>query len=326
MLSGVDLSPQDQDVYRALLAHPSWTLADIRDHVGKPEREVRASFDRLTKLALLEPSPSGPGFVPVNPEVGLAPLLQQLEAELDERKAKLSQDQAIAAALVSEYTSHRVQTGIDGVERVDGLENVRQRLAELSQQSESDVRAFMTAGALSPSAVEACRPLDEETLARGVAMRTVYLDSVRNDRATVDYATWFTEQGGEARTVPALPMRLILCDRSVAVVPLQHDASGNGALVIRLDSVVAALYELFDLIWDRAVPLGETLVPETEGPSERDLALLKMLELGLTDEGMGRKLGVSVRTVRRLTADLLKRLDAQSRFQAGMEAARRGWV
>ncbi|MFF6867959.1 LuxR C-terminal-related transcriptional regulator [Streptomyces sp. NPDC003444] len=51
-----------------------------------------------------------------------------------------------------------------------------------------------------------------------------------------------------------------------------------------------------------------------------------MLEDGLTDEGISRKTGVSIRTVRRTMADLMKRLNAQSGFQVGAEAVRRGWT
>jgi len=51
-----------------------------------------------------------------------------------------------------------------------------------------------------------------------------------------------------------------------------------------------------------------------------------MLENGFTDEGISRKMDVSIRTVRRTMADLMKRLNAQSRFQAGAEAVRRGWI
>lgn len=51
-----------------------------------------------------------------------------------------------------------------------------------------------------------------------------------------------------------------------------------------------------------------------------------MLEDGHTDEVIARKLGVSIRTVRRLMADLLKTLNAESRFQAGVQATRRGWI
>ena len=47
------------------------------------------------------------------------------------------------------------------------------------------------------------------------------------------------------------------------------------------------------------------------------------------DEGKGKatdQLGVSLRTVRRRVADLMDELGAATRFQAGMEAARRGLV
>jgi len=41
---------------------------------------------------------------------------------------------------------------------------------------------------------------------------------------------------------------------------------------------------------------------------------------------IARKLGVSVRTSRRITAELTQRLGARSRFQAGARAVERGWI
>ncbi|WP_309227540.1 LuxR C-terminal-related transcriptional regulator [Streptomyces lunaelactis] len=326
VLESVGLNAKDQDVYRALLLHPDWGMDDIERNLGLPGEAIRAALDRLAELSLLRPSSGPERFIAGNPEVELTPLLQRLEAELDERRARLSRDRALVAALTAEYTTLRIQSGSQGVEHLDSLESVRLRLHELSREATSEVRAFMPGGALSAAAQAAARPLDEQTLARGVRMQTVYLDSVRNDHATVEYATWFTKQGGQTRTVPSLPMRLILCDRSVAVIPVNQEASREGAFVLHLSSVVAALNQLFELVWERAAPLGETLAPDCDGPSERDLTLLKMLREGLTDEGIARRLGVSIRTVRRLMAELLKKLKAQSRFQAGMEAVRLGWL
>jgi DNA-binding CsgD family transcriptional regulator len=203
---------------------------------------------------------------------------------------------------------------------------VRSHLTQLAQGATSEVRAFMPGPALSQAALDASRPLDVQTLTRGVRMQTIYLETVRKDPATVDYAHWFAGQGGQARTMPALPMRLILCDRSVAVLPVKQNASEEGAFVIRLSSIVTALNQLFDLTWERATPLGEARAPQCDGPSERDLALLRMLEDGHTDEVIARKLGVSIRTVRRLMSDLFKTLNAESRFQAGVQATRRGWI
>lgn len=54
--------------------------------------------------------------------------------------------------------------------------------------------------------------------------------------------------------------------------------------------------------------------------------MLRLLAAGLTDEAVARRLDVSVRTLRRVTADLMERLEARSRFQAGYLAATRGWL
>jgi len=46
----------------------------------------------------------------------------------------------------------------------------------------------------------------------------------------------------------------------------------------------------------------------------------------VTDEAAARRLGVSLRTVRRWASHLADRLGARSRFQAGVRARERGWI
>ena len=53
---------------------------------------------------------------------------------------------------------------------------------------------------------------------------------------------------------------------------------------------------------------------------------LDQLARGAKDEQLARTLGLSLRTVRRRVAELLDELEASSRFQAGVEAVRRGWI
>ena len=55
-------------------------------------------------------------------------------------------------------------------------------------------------------------------------------------------------------------------------------------------------------------------------------SLLRQLAAGAKDEQIARTLGLSLRTVRRRVADLMIELGADTRFQAGVEAARRGWL
>ena len=53
-------------------------------------------------------------------------------------------------------------------------------------------------------------------------------------------------------------------------------------------------------------------------------ALLGFLCQGMTDESAAKRLEISVRTVQRMVSDLMRRLDAVSRFEAGVKAARYG--
>jgi DNA-binding NarL/FixJ family response regulator len=57
-------------------------------------------------------------------------------------------------------------------------------------------------------------------------------------------------------------------------------------------------------------------------PDAREI--LRALGAGLTDEVASRRMGVSLRTYRRRVADLMRALDSDSRFQAGLRAGELG--
>jgi DNA-binding NarL/FixJ family response regulator len=90
--------------------------------------------------------------------------------------------------------------------------------------------------------------------------------------------------------------------------------------------VLAALLSLFTSVWKASTPLGAPRRRDDNGLSKQDKQVLAMLGRGLTDETIARRLGVSVRTARRVASDLLARLDARSRFQAGARAVARRWL
>jgi DNA-binding CsgD family transcriptional regulator len=75
------------------------------------------------------------------------------------------------------------------------------------------------------------------------------------------------------------------------------------------------------------VPAESTVVdladPATY-PDPDTCELLTMLAAGMTDDGIARQLRVSARTVQRRVSELMEDLGARNRFQAGVQAARRG--
>ncbi|MFI9064308.1 hypothetical protein ACIGQE_20955 [Streptomyces sp. NPDC053429] len=158
---------------------------------------------------------------------------------------------------------------------------------------------ILPGGPLSEASLEASRPLDRRALGRGIEMRSVYQDSARNDPATLAYARWLTEEGGQVRTSPLLPPRLLIFDAKVAVVPIDPANSRLGVLCTRAPGIVASLLTLFEQTWDSAVPLGADRPRPTDSkPTAGELELLKLLASGMTDEAAGKRLGVSLRTIR----------------------------
>ena len=69
-----------------------------------------------------------------------------------------------------------------------------------------------------------------------------------------------------------------------------------------------------------------TSEPSLATPTEDELALLRLLAQGFTDEVVAQKLGLTGRTLRRRLRSAMDKLDASSRFEAGYKLALSGWV
>jgi DNA-binding NarL/FixJ family response regulator len=104
--------------------------------------------------------------------------------------------------------------------------------------------------------------------------------------------------------------------------------SADASLLIHASSMLDTLIALFDLVWERAIPIhadGDLSAPG-QGPGDDESAVLGLLAAGLTDSAIARHLGTHPRTVQRRVRELLDRLGAGTRFQAGIQAVRRGWL
>jgi DNA-binding NarL/FixJ family response regulator len=310
-----------------MLANPLEGIIVLVSRLGIPEDRVRAGLDRLSKMALIQPSArEGIGFRAVSPETAMEVLLARQQAELAAQQMRVEASRAAAAQLIAECSSLRPR-GVDAdAEQLDGVEAIRERLAQLAQSVQHEVTTFAPGGAHPEEDLRASRAPNAALLDRGVRMRTVYLDSVRNHQPTLDHVSWLHTHGGQVRTVPDLPVRMIIFDRSQAVLPVDTSDARAGGVVLRGAGTVAALCALFESVWATAIPLGTTPKCDANGMPPQERAVLKMLAEGYTDEAIAKRLGVSPRTARRIAATLMERLDARSRFEAGVHAVQDGWL
>lgn len=331
MLQVLGVQGTSETVYRAMLKHRELSVEELAAHLSLPTDDIRAALDVLFELRLLRESCEKPGrLFAVDPVVGLQELLTRERRDLLERQRRIAESQELIARMLDEgelrIAPGRPGGGGEGGERLDGLQAVRQRLEQLSCNASRTVMTFMPGGAQSAPSLAAARRNDESVLQRGVAIRTVGLDTIRRDPATLEYARWLTDNGGEFRTVTTLPPRMVLVDNSIALLPIEPDDTRKGALCLTGSCAINSLVALFECVWDVATPLGADRDTGRIGLSEQERSLLLLIAQGHTDESAATQLFISPRTSRRMMASIMERLGARSRFEAGVKAARHGWL
>jgi sugar-specific transcriptional regulator TrmB/DNA-binding CsgD family transcriptional regulator len=323
MLRELGLSAVCERVYQALLEEPALVGDEVAERLGLTHGEVSDALDELADLALLRMSrtePTRPRAVSL--DRGVALLIARQEAELVARQQALAVRRAAADAAAEAAARSRTEAG---VELLTDLDEVQARMESLVQAARNSCQSIVPT-VMSPGALRAARQLDLDLLARGVGVRNLCHEGVRTNPAALAFARQMAEAGARIRTAPALPMRLLVIDGTTAVVPIDPDGSGRGAALITTPGVLRAFADLFERLWHDGTPLEDTRIDQATGLTTSETELLRLLADGLTDEAAAKRLNVSVRTVKRRMEDLTRRLDAGSRFQAGLRAGQRGWL
>jgi sugar-specific transcriptional regulator TrmB/DNA-binding CsgD family transcriptional regulator len=333
VLEALGIDHQVETVYLALLRQPAADAGEIAVATGLSADMVHQALDELARLALVRPSWENPGTIrPVRPDIGLEYLLVREQNELLERQNQIESSRAAITALIADLSNESVPSPAElTVTKVIGLDAIRAKLEQLAYSTLRQVLSLAPDGPQTPDNMEASRPLDEMLLRRGVQMRTVYLESVRNDPLSKQYAKWLLEQGGEVRLTAVLPLRMLILDRQTVVVPLNPQHSEVGVAVVTGSGLALAMCALFDGIWESATPYGDVQAARHgeqlagDQLTQQQLAVIRLLADGDTDTAISRKLGISLRTAGRLVSEIMTALNVRSRFQAGVRTGELGW-
>jgi DNA-binding CsgD family transcriptional regulator/sugar-specific transcriptional regulator TrmB len=324
MFESIGLTPTAEAVYRVILRHRDWNSTQIAEHLKLSTGETTSVLKELAHLGLLAPAEATDlDFRPVNPALGLMRLIADAEAEGERRRWQISNARAAMAVFSAEVAESATR---EGFVRLDGVDAVRERLEEIVVSTKRECLTMHPVASQSVSAKMASKPLNQLLLERGVSLHCLYQESFSNDARLVEYAQWLTGLGGVVRTLPVVPLQIIIYDREGVLLPIDPDATHLGAIDTTGAGIVATACALFEQMWQTARPYGDDTPRDDEELSPTEHQLLILLAAGHTDEVVARHLGVSLSTVRRLMAGLMERLPARSRFQAGVKAAERGWL
>lgn len=316
-LAPVGLGPFDEEVYRELLTCVDATPAALAERLGQPEGRVDRACGRLRALGLvIRMSGRRRRYTAVDPEAALDALVRERAGELDQVRGS-------ALALSSVFHAARRQAGGGStVELLNGPEEQGRWFVRLQHQ----VRSEMMVLDRPPYVLAAVNPVEPVRLDSGVHWRAIYAPEALEIPGAMDEIDDLTRRGEQGRVLPGLPLKLAIADRRIALLPLSMEVGHAQGLVIRESTLLDALVELFEVYWARATPLAAPTAGDAAGDvPDEDRQLVQLLAAGLTDNAIARQLGLSTRTMRRRTRRLFDQLQATNRFQAGIQAARRGW-
>lgn len=320
-LGALGLGRPDGQVYAALVVAPQSTAEELAAACGLTLQQSQEALDRLARQGMATRAPvDRDRYLAVAPDVAIGTLIGHREAELRSARAEMHR-------LMDAFReASRFTDPAHSVEVLTGAEAINQRLEHLVGTSQTQVRSFdRPPYVMDPMAQQ---PRQRAKLKAGVRFRTVF------DREAVSWPGRLeneilvgVEDGEEARVRPVLPMKMMMADDRMAIIPISvGDSVLDAAYVIHPSALLQALDALFEAEWDRAVPLRTAVDGAVQAPDADHLKLLGLLAAGLTDESIARSLGWSARTTQRRLQTLMRELGATTRFQAGMTARERGWL
>ncbi|MEI2774940.1 MAG: helix-turn-helix transcriptional regulator [Tetrasphaera sp.] len=175
-----------------------------------------------------------------------------------------------------------------------------------------------------PEVLEGSLESDGELLSRGIEYRQLFTHTARRYHLSMTYLRTMQRLGAEVRTAALIPSRMILIDDQYALLPV---SSGDAvAAIVRDPPVIGYLHEFFTFLWERGQPLTGEEESEDRVPQEVEVAILRELAEGRTDEAIARRLGISSRTLRRYLSGMFANFGVDTRFQLGMAAVRQGII
>lgn len=331
LLAVAGLPDDDERVYLFVVHRARTRPEDVAERFDLPLEEARARLEALHGHGLVTTwQGSTEVYAAVDPRFALGAVADRVDEQVRRIREHIP-------ALAGQF--ERALADDEGTARtrvVTDVAEVAGWFVRLQHQARTELAVFDRPPYISTSQ----EPLETSVIGRGVSWRAVYsADSFAREGAW-DEIGRLADQGEQARTVTALPIKLVIADRAIALISLDLDGVSNHALVTESPPLVDLLHAVFESYWARALPLTAGLptarvepalemAPQRRHgppPTREQQSILALIGSGLTDEAIAARLGLSVRSLRRRSQRLMTDLGAENRFQLGVEAARRGWV
>jgi DNA-binding CsgD family transcriptional regulator len=315
-LEPLGIGELEERTYRTLLVQGMVTAKEIADALTLSPRKAQQLLDDIESKGLASHSPERPRrYIAVPPELAIEALVGQRQVVLELARSTIPELKKQAAKSASARTQEQA------VEVITNHAALGQILGQLRQTVQEEIFGFQRPPWLYRKDVN--RP----EMRRGVRVRSISDAGYIALPGALTLLRSEVEKGEQARIFPTLPIKMLVVDRRVALIPLNVEDQGGPTLLVRAPALLDALYELFEMTWARATPIAfsrtgamETGKPDTQ-VSETAAQMIPLLAAGLNDKAIVYEAGISIATLNRRIAELMGRFGTRTRFQLGWRAA-----
>jgi DNA-binding NarL/FixJ family response regulator len=288
-----------------------------------------AGWTELQELGLIRPGRLPEEVTPVEPDTALIGLLARQREALRAQREELSVIVQAAESLMERYRPAVMRETAEIEVELITRDNRRRQFVHDFDATVHESIGSMHPGPLPPSEILANALIEDSALvARGVRVRSIYSQSINSAPRQRKYLSDLTATGVEVRLASHVPFDLLIADSHSALVLSNPEDPSGPAVIVRGPALVRSYVALYEDCWLRSVPYSAKSAAtfDVGELTEQHRTTMRLLANGLTDERIARKLGVSLRTVSRLVSEIMRYLQADSRFQAGVLASTHGLI
>jgi len=324
-LRTLGLSQAQSEVYSAVLRLHLADLPDLAQAVDEPVEFVARELATLVRLGVVDERDGK--YLARHPAAAFGRLVADRLEQIAQESRQIDDVLGSIRNLTHHYDAGRdYRSGQFAVESVSGADVLYESVVGIALQAPPMdlISVVPDRRTISDLVNRYARPWVDALHKGLITSRCLVQVAAMATPGAAELLARLEEAGARIRLADELPSWYLTVGDEAAGLPAQWGGSlpdnAYNFYLVRSPIIVAVLRSLFEELWARAVPLSP--------PSQTDgmIQVLRLAAHGMPDEMIARHLGVSVRTVRTRFAEAMSELGAGSRFQAGVQAARRGWL
>lgn len=324
-----DVNAPDDEIdplYLTILQTPETTMDSLRAQ-GFSTTQLEQLLPVLERRRMILRATADTWTV-IPPDVAMPAYAAELEARA---RALRTTAQAMSRVYLRTRNTHR-EDAPTGPVLLESVVEVARALHQVTTTAQEWILSSRTDSPLSRYLMDAPRPVTAAPFvsAHGtpLSVRLAIDPVLLPEPNVVDIMQTRLTAGDDVRLTAGLPITAAVNDQGLAMIDMGDDGGAPVGILLNAASGSGRVQSVLEFAWELGTTWRSADTPASpkDRLDPRDRSIIRLMAGGVPDAAIARQLGISPRTVERRVRMLLDRLNARTRFQAGVLAAKEGLI